>query len=436
MIVARPNACTRMLAAIARRGASPCSRWRCTPPPIVETLAEVPIQGLNPVKPNIMFTMDDSGSMGWDFLPDYVAWVAPGIAHCRDGIQCGGATSQPGGGYTFSQYDPPVRSASYNGVYLRSVGRLPAGQEGGRHRSSLRRLGRHVRRRRGPASTSTASPAIRAPTPAAPSISPPAIRTSVWCWKSSATTAEKQTADANGSVCRRNGRAYTAVTVSGNTTPAIAAGYNYPNASVTCVGHREVQVRLRVRAQRQSVLLHDLAGPVLLGQGRRGLGHDALREPVGPDDVQVRSLRHGRGDLRSAGLHARRHQAVGVPRQRRRGGQSQRSHLRAGNGQLRQLVRVLPHADPVDESGVGHRVLRARPELARRLPHALGERHAVHERQGLHHREQADLVHQRLQGQPRTAARRCRMRCGASASSSPAISRARDCRARRTRSIP
>ena len=41
--------------------------------PIAETLAQVPIQGLNPVKPNIVFTMDDSGSMGWDYLPDYVA---------------------------------------------------------------------------------------------------------------------------------------------------------------------------------------------------------------------------------------------------------------------------------------------------------------------------------------------------------------------------
>ena len=37
---------------------------------ITQSLAEVPLQGLNPVKPNIMFTMDDSGSMGWDFLPD------------------------------------------------------------------------------------------------------------------------------------------------------------------------------------------------------------------------------------------------------------------------------------------------------------------------------------------------------------------------------
>ena len=85
--------------------------------PITVTLAQVPIQGLNPVKPNIVFTMDDSGSMGWDYLPDYVAYAGAGIAHCRDGLQCGGATSPPGSGYVFSQYDPPVRSSSYNGVF-------------------------------------------------------------------------------------------------------------------------------------------------------------------------------------------------------------------------------------------------------------------------------------------------------------------------------
>ena len=35
-------------------------------------LAETPLQGLNPVKPNIMFTLDDSASMGWSTLPDYL----------------------------------------------------------------------------------------------------------------------------------------------------------------------------------------------------------------------------------------------------------------------------------------------------------------------------------------------------------------------------
>jgi len=44
-------------------------------------LAEVPIQGVNPVKPNIMFTLDDSGSMTWDYLPDSVIW--PASKYCR-----------------------------------------------------------------------------------------------------------------------------------------------------------------------------------------------------------------------------------------------------------------------------------------------------------------------------------------------------------------
>ena len=116
MNVFRRTACTRLCAATlaAALAFQPLTAYAA---PITETLAEVPIQGLNPVKPNIMFTMDDSGSMGWDFLPDYVAYVAPGIAHCRDGLQCGGATGVPGSGYVFSQYDPPVRSSSYNGVF-------------------------------------------------------------------------------------------------------------------------------------------------------------------------------------------------------------------------------------------------------------------------------------------------------------------------------
>src|SRR5580765_6157230 len=116
MTTVPPNACKRFLAAMLAAAVA-LQPLMVEAAAIVETLAEVPIQGLNPVKPNIMFTMDDSGSMGWDFLPDYVAWVASGIAHCRDGGQCGGATAAPGSGYAFSQYDPPVRSASYNGVF-------------------------------------------------------------------------------------------------------------------------------------------------------------------------------------------------------------------------------------------------------------------------------------------------------------------------------
>jgi len=47
-------------------------------------LAERPVQGVSLVKPNIMLTIDDSGSMLWDFVPDFAAFAGPGISNCRD----------------------------------------------------------------------------------------------------------------------------------------------------------------------------------------------------------------------------------------------------------------------------------------------------------------------------------------------------------------
>ena len=63
MTVFRRPAFTRICAAVlaAALALQPLAAYAA---PITPTLAEVPIQGLNPVKPNIMFTMDDSGSMG------------------------------------------------------------------------------------------------------------------------------------------------------------------------------------------------------------------------------------------------------------------------------------------------------------------------------------------------------------------------------------
>ncbi len=64
------------------RGAGGRDHWRCSrsasyaAPITASSLAEVPLQGLNPVKPNIMFTLDDSGSMEFVTLPDYVTTIA------------------------------------------------------------------------------------------------------------------------------------------------------------------------------------------------------------------------------------------------------------------------------------------------------------------------------------------------------------------------
>ena len=94
---------------------------------ITPTLAEVPIQGLNPVKPNVMFTLDDSGSMTWDYSPDWVVWnqASPQPFYCRDGRQCGGQTAgstsaprrYPASYTPYTQIDPPLRSSDFNRIY-------------------------------------------------------------------------------------------------------------------------------------------------------------------------------------------------------------------------------------------------------------------------------------------------------------------------------
>jgi len=202
---------------------------------IAQTLAEVPLQGLNPVKPNIMFTMDDSGSMGWDFLPDYVGYVSSTVAHCRDGLQCGGATAAPGSGYQFSQYDPPVRSSAYNGVFYDPTATYRPGKKS--DGTDMPCEG---------SDTTCSAPWTSVFTNGFSGYPGANLGTTIdlttaypdtaWCWKTAPTAAEKLTVDTDGSVCRRNGRPYSLVTVSGNTTPAIAAGYNYPNNSITCSG--------------------------------------------------------------------------------------------------------------------------------------------------------------------------------------------------------
>jgi type IV pilus assembly protein PilY1 len=81
-------------------------------------LATVPLQTsvTSKVKPNLLYTLDDSGSMGWDYLPDYVddsgnsGSQNPG--HCRSG--------NPGNTPSLQNCragDAPYHSGNFNGVY-------------------------------------------------------------------------------------------------------------------------------------------------------------------------------------------------------------------------------------------------------------------------------------------------------------------------------
>ena len=148
---------------------------------------------------------------------------------------------RPGATYQFSQYDPPVRSPDYNDAfYDRSITYTAGKKSDG---TNLPCEG---------SDTSCGSPWTSVYSNGYQNY--PSSNTSatinlttgypdtVWCWKSSPTTTEKATADlpsGNGSICRRNGVAYSLVTTGGNTTPAISAGYNYPNNSASCSGSQK-----------------------------------------------------------------------------------------------------------------------------------------------------------------------------------------------------
>jgi type IV pilus assembly protein PilY1 len=67
----------------------------------VPTLPNVPMATSSSivVKPNILFTLDDSGSMAWDYLPDYVNTDS----HCKRSTRCNNGM-------------PPFQASAYNGM--------------------------------------------------------------------------------------------------------------------------------------------------------------------------------------------------------------------------------------------------------------------------------------------------------------------------------
>ncbi len=155
---------------------------------------------------------------------------------------------------------------------------------------------------------------------------------------------------------------------------------------------------------------------------------------LGSDDLQVRSLRHRSGHVASTRRRSRGSTSQPAGFLVNGGGRRQipaAAAVRcAGDGQLRQVVRVLPDPHPGDEDRGGHRVFGAeRGQRARRLPHALGKRHRRHvPERGRRSTatQKTDVVHQLLRGRPAwNFKRRCPMPCFASAniSRTPATSR-------------
>ena len=192
------------------------------------SLAEVPLQGLNAVKPNIMFTVDDSGSMNDEYLPDFVSegtGTFPPIFYCRDNTFC-----------TTVRRDPPIQSSDFNRqFYNPAVSYIPGTNE---NRIDLPCEGTDALCA-GPWNNVYSDGFAGYPNAntSAPVNLPSGYPDTAWCNNQASlppSAVDIATAFGDGSKCRLNGRSYDAHTefLAASvlwTTPAVSAGYNYPN---------------------------------------------------------------------------------------------------------------------------------------------------------------------------------------------------------------
>lgn len=149
------------------------------------------------VKPNIMFLLDDSGSMNDDYMPDYVK----NEAHCKSSA-C-----------VFS--DPPYNSNEFNGIYYSPVVTYQPGvaNDGVTPMASQFRMVGSTKRWDQVQTDPYLSPATK--------VSVESINDKIYCKASSPTSAQRATADSTGADCRKNGMKY----------GATAVGYSYPDGT-------------------------------------------------------------------------------------------------------------------------------------------------------------------------------------------------------------
>ncbi len=153
------------------------------------------------VRPNVNFVLDDSGSMGSDFMPDHVT----GEPLCR-------STANKDNDAACDNGDPPFSNSDFNGVYYNpTIEYKPPVNSDGTFKADQVRTA--VRTDFFGSSTATINLETGFPD-------------SVWCNTSSPSAAAITfSASPTSTVCRRNGYTYTA-------TPAVTtAGYIYPNGT-------------------------------------------------------------------------------------------------------------------------------------------------------------------------------------------------------------
>jgi type IV pilus assembly protein PilY1 len=161
------------------------------------------------VRPNLLFVLDDSGSMASDFMPDDIV----GNPICRDST----GTNKVG----CQLMDPPFMSPDVNGIYYNpSFAYLPPVNADGTSRPEQYRA--------------AGAPNYWDQVQTDPYLNPNSKKDLVntytdriWCKANNPTVAQYDdvlTKDPASTVCRRNGYAYTAA-------PVASVGYNYPDGT-------------------------------------------------------------------------------------------------------------------------------------------------------------------------------------------------------------
>ena len=209
-------------------------------------LSDVPIAAKVAAKPNIVYSLDDSGSMNLNFLPDFVIGN-----YCRNGNgrTIGNCASGTPPSFSFTGISTPLHAAEFNKLYYNpDVTYDPPFDGTGKqwptagaryYAQTAANTNNWVNVRTDPYLLPTPATAPNPPGSTANSANLAAkVAVTMWCnsdWPLvDNTVASKDAAigvngeyvpgDGKGGDCRINGRAYDAV----NGAPAVAEGYNYP----------------------------------------------------------------------------------------------------------------------------------------------------------------------------------------------------------------
>lgn len=171
-------------------------------------LANLPLttSSATSMRPNILFVLDDSGSMGWNWMPDYVY---------LDGM----CKTSTGWGAVCGDADPPSFSSGFNGIYYNPdfTYKPPVNADGTSRPDQFRLSGStkkwdQVQSNHYLNSSTVQNLEI-------------GYQDKIWCTTKTPLSTDKNNASLpTATICRRNGLAYTA-------TPAVSANYNYPNPS-------------------------------------------------------------------------------------------------------------------------------------------------------------------------------------------------------------